>query len=312
MNAFAPLVPANISTIRELSQARCGFITDIAWSPDGFTMAVAHGGGIWLYEGGFSATPSLTLSDHEGPVKSLAFNPTGLVLISASTDTTVRMWIPNRGRAFYVYRGHSGAVNAVTISPNGRVLASAGGDRDIRLFDMMESAASNVLRGHTHEITGLGFGLGGRVLVSGSWDKTVRVWAFEPDRREQVHVFEHPDWVRTLTVSPDGKRLVTACKDAKVRLFDLETRDLLVTFTAHESGVDDLAFNPSGTLLATGGHDGVIKFWDVEALIAAEPNPIHQLDAHTKPIRSIVFHPAGTLFASGSGDNTIRLWGIRL
>jgi len=314
VDSFVPIFPINVNAISELSQTRCGFITDTAWSPDGFMLAVAHGGGIWVYEGGFAAAPTLKLTEHEGPVKTVTFNPTGLVMISGSTDTTVRLWIPNRGRAFYVYRGHVGGVNSVAVSPNGRVLASAGGDREIRLFDMMDSAASNILRGHTHEVMSVAFGLGGRVLVSGGWDKTARVWTFEPEQQGEKAVFEHPDWVRAVAVSADGKWLATACKDAHIRLFDLETCAPIYDFLAHAGGVDCLAFSPSGALLASGGRDNAVKFWDANALMTggdAVPTPLHRIDVHRKPVMTVAFHPAGALLVSGSGDNTIRLWGVR-
>lgn len=274
-------------------------------------LAVAHGGGIWIYEGGFAATPSLTLTEHEGPVKAVTFNPTGLVMVSGSTDTTVRLWIPDRGRAFYVYRGHMGGVNAVAVSPDGRVLASGGGDREIRLFDMMDSAASNVLRGHTHEVTCLAFGLGGRVLVSGGWDKTARVWAFTADTRAEIAALEHPDWVRALAVSPDGKLLITACKDGFLRAFQLDTRALLAAWQAHTGGVDCVTFDPSGALIVSGGRDGVVNWWDARDLSAPPRAPLHQLDAQRKPIMALAFNPAGTFLVTGGGDNTIRLWGVR-
>jgi WD40 repeat protein len=311
MTPFSPISPANASALRELSQAVCGFITDIAWSPDGFTLALAHGGGLWLYEGGFSGTPSLKLTEHDGPVKSVAFNPTGMVMVSGSTDTTVRLWLPNRGRSFYVYRGHTGGVNAVAVSPNGRVLASAGGDREIRLFDMRDSAASNVLRGHSGEITCLGFGLEGRVLLSGGWDNTARLWAMDEALHCQQRRFDHPDWVRDLAVTPDGKHMATACKDGSVYLFNLETCEHLRTFAAHVGGVDSLAFHPSGALLATGGRDNAIRLWDVETLLTGTAHELCQIDAHNKPILALAFHPAGMLLASGSGDNSVRLWGVR-
>ncbi len=312
MTLFTPLRPDTVHALSPLFQVSCGFVTDLAWSPDGDMLAVAHGAGIWLYEGGFSAQPSLVLPEHTAPVKSITFNPTGLVMVSGSADTTVRLWLTSRARSFYIYRGHSGGVNAVAVSPCGRLLASAGGDREIRLFDMKESAASNVLRGHTHEITSLAFGLGGRVLISGSWDKTARLWSLDETWRCPQPVLEHRDWVRALAVSPDGHTLAVACKDSLIAFWHLESCALICSFPAHEGGVDSLAFSPDGALLASGGRDHAIKFWDAEKLSkSGESALIHRLDRHQKPVLALAFSPNGALLVSGSGDNTVCLWGVR-
>ncbi|XQQ06435.1 MAG: NACHT domain-containing protein [Leptolyngbya sp. IPPAS B-1204] len=68
-----------------------------------------------------------------------------------------------------------------------------------------------------------------------------------------------------------------------------------------------VAFNPNGTLLATGGSDGEICLWQV----ADNYQPLFILKEHSGWIYSIIFSPDGHLMISGSGDKTIRLWDIR-
>jgi WD40 repeat protein len=313
MPLFTPISPDNAAALAELAQVRCGFITDVAWSPDGDVLALAHGGGIWVWEGGFGGAPTLVLNEHTGPVKTLAFNPTGLILLSGSSDTTARLWMPSRGRSLFVFRGHTGGINAVAVSQNGQLMASAGSDGQIRLFDLTESASSLVLRGHTHEITCLGFALNGGLLVSGGWDNTARVWAFDAagGGGTERAVLEHDDWVRDLAISTDGRRLATASKDGTVRLFDLESGERLALIDAHDGGADCAAFSPDGLLLATGGRDHAIRLWDVRDSHAVTDAPCAQVDGHTRAVLTLAFNPAGSLLVSGAGDNTCRLWGVR-
>ncbi len=47
----------------------------------------------------------------------------------------------------------------------------------------------------------------GRFLVSSSADKTVKVWNLQTD--ETLYTFEHPDWIRSVAVDPDGRLLAS-------------------------------------------------------------------------------------------------------
>src|SRR5262249_42281978 len=55
-------------------------------------------------------------------------------IASASLDTTVRLWDPQRPHEPLVFEGHSGWVHALAVLPDGRI-ASGGGDHTVRLWD---------------------------------------------------------------------------------------------------------------------------------------------------------------------------------
>ncbi|MBW7947660.1 MAG: PD40 domain-containing protein, partial [Sphingomonadaceae bacterium] len=128
-----PISAANAARLTPIAQASCGFITEIAWSPDGGTLAVAHGGGVHLWEGGFGGAPTRTLTGHRAPVKGVAFSPDSRMIATASSDATVRLWDAATGQPLGVLGSHSDAVNAVAFSPDGSLLASGGADRRVLL-----------------------------------------------------------------------------------------------------------------------------------------------------------------------------------
>lgn len=299
---FAAISPANIGRLTETLQARCGFITEAAWSPDGQTLAVAHGGGVWLWQGGFGGDPSVKL-EHGAPVKGIAFSPDSKVIATASSDTNVQLWIVSAGKAFYNAKGHTDSVNSVAISPNGRLLASGGGDQRVRLVDMMDSRGSTFLSGHEQEITKVAFALGNTTLASASWDKTIRLW--DTSLHEARAILPHEDWVRDIAVSADGKLIGAACKDGRIYLWDAEYAQLIRSFEAHAGGADTVAFSPNNDLIATGGRDNAFALWSLEG----EKFAAHT--AHDKPVLAIAFNPLGTMLLTGSGDNALKLWMIK-
>ncbi len=66
-----------------------------------------------------------------------------------------------------------------------------------------------------------------------------------------------------------------------------------------------MAFSPKGDILATGGDDKLIKYWNV-----ADGKELRKSQGHGDAVYSVAFHPDGSKLASGSVDKTIRIWNV--
>ena len=47
-------------------------------------------------------------------------------------------------------------------------------------------------------------------------------------------------------------------------MWDIRSGDCLTTLRRHMSGTAPIAFNPEGTLLASGSNEGVVELWEIE------------------------------------------------
>jgi WD40 repeat protein len=74
----------------------------------------------------------------------------------------------------------------------------------------------------------------------------------------------------------------------------------------HSNNVNAVAFNPDGTLLASGASDNSVLLWNVQTL-QRSGSP---LVGHLNQVTSIAFSPDGKILASGSTDNSIILWDV--
>ncbi|GAC95727.1 hypothetical protein PHSY_003303 [Pseudozyma hubeiensis SY62] len=81
------------------------------------------------------------------------------------------------------------------------------------------------------------------------------VQQFSPDTEE----------ITALTVTPSGSHLVVASRSLALNVYSLPECKLVRSVAkSHASQVNLMAVDPTGTLLATGGSDGVAKVWDLE------------------------------------------------
>ncbi|NUM48728.1 MAG: WD40 repeat domain-containing protein [Anaerolineales bacterium] len=76
----------------------------------------------------------LTLEGHTGWVTSLAFAPAEMI-VSGSTDGTVKIWSLADGSLLTTLTGHQAGVNSVAVSPDGHSIASASDDGTVNLWN---------------------------------------------------------------------------------------------------------------------------------------------------------------------------------
>ena len=111
----------------------------------------------------------------------------------------------------------------------------------------------------------------------------------------------HHDPVFSASFSPDGRAVVTACKDRTARLWDAASRKELQRLS-HEGAVVEASFSPDGRIVVTASDDHSARLWD-----AANGKELHRL-AHEGSVFSASFSPDGRAVVTASEDHTARLW----
>jgi WD40 repeat protein len=67
--------------------------------------------------------------------------------------------------------------------------------------------------------------------------------------------------VNTVALSPDEQIIASGSADKTIKLWHLQSGELLGTFTGHANTVTALSFTASGEMLVSGSLDKTIKIW---------------------------------------------------
>jgi WD40 repeat protein len=73
---------------------------------------------------------------------------------------------------------------------------------------------------------------------------------------------EHTDWVNSVCLSGDGKRLVSGSGDRTIKVWDAQTGLLQLTLRGHTDPVWSVCLSVDGKHIVSGSADHTIKVWD--------------------------------------------------
>jgi WD40 repeat protein len=243
----------------------------------------------------------LTLEGHDGAVASAVFSPTGGAILTASEDTTARLWCAATGQQQTSLEGHEAPLWRAAYSLDGGRIATASHDWTARLWDAANGQQLLTIRGHEDWVrTAVLSGDGTKVLTA-SYDATARLW--DAASGSQLLTLAHDERVADAAFSPGDGRIVTACYDAAARIWDALTGQQQLILQGHEREVVSAAFNHAGTKVVTASHDLTARIWD-----AASGELLVILQGHTGQVRSAVFSPDDSIVLTASDDRTARLW----
>ncbi len=102
----------------------------------------------------------------------------------------------------------------------------------------------------------------------------------------------------------EGRRAVTGHRDGSVVVWDIDSGQKVATFKRNGDGILAAAFMGDANKIAVTANDGVVVLWDVKAPTA----PVSVLDGHDGAVPGLAFSVRGGHLASAGADKTIRLW----
>ncbi len=246
------------------------------------------------------------------PIRALAITPNGSHVLT-SDDKEVRLWTTANGaKEPRSFAGATAPVHAVAVSKNGNLVAVGAADQIVRLYTFADGKQIAEFKCPA-PVQKLAFSPNNQMLAAGCADKSLLSWNVvftpgqpnPPDFGKPGPAFAHDAGITDIAFESDT-RFYSSGADKKVRKWKLAS-DAPIKNLAHPNLVDAVAFNHDNTLLATGGHDGTVRIWDV-----AKGTQVREIKAHTTPAPSpvycVVWSSDSKQLVSGSLDRSIKLW----
>jgi len=112
------------------------------------------------------ARPELVLqTGHTDGVNAIALSPDGRFLVSASDDTTLKLWEISSANVLRTLYGHDKPVLCLAVSPDSKLIASGSEDTTVRIWDVV-TGKPRTLGGHSTPVKEIAFSADGRQLTS--------------------------------------------------------------------------------------------------------------------------------------------------
>ncbi|EPY49801.1 U3 snoRNP-associated protein Utp13 [Schizosaccharomyces cryophilus OY26] len=152
----------------------------------------------------------------------------------------------------------------------------------------------------------IGFASNEKILVTSLGD---RIMGSNGETGEKIFSInkDEDDYVTSMIMTSDGSKLVVAFRSRLVTIYEVPSGRRLKSFKAHETQVITMTIDPTNSVLATGGAEGLVKVWDL-----AGGYTTHVLRGHGGIISALRFgkYQEKWVLASGADDTRVRLWDL--
>jgi WD40 repeat protein len=242
------------------------------------------------------------LCGHRASTRAVAVTPDGRFAVSASNDSTLKVWDLRTGQNKQTLCGHKSGVRAVAVTRDGGWAISASNDRTLKVWDLKtgQPKCSRQVRGGG--ILAVALTPDEQWIVSALEDGTLKVWDRKTLSKKQPLNGHHERPVTAVVVTPDGRRIISASYDCKLKVWSLKTGLVERTLNSHRGCVSAVVVTQDGHQAISASLDHTLREWDLKT------GESDLLEDHKVPVKDMAATPDGYRIVSAFEDGTLKVW----
>jgi WD40 repeat protein len=237
---------------------------------------------------------ALRLSGHAGTIFAVEFSPNGRFLASGDHHGLVKIWDLKTGKELHSFTEHKRPVRDLAFSSDSQHLVSTSDDCSLILWDVEKGELLKRIEVGRHNVHKLAFiGDSNRVLARDTMVQ-IRIWDLSTGESEPSKVVG----TTSAEFSADGTKVVTATRPGEVKLWDVQSGELLHTYKENTIYFSSLSISPDERFVAAGSlmpRAGVqpVRVWDLET---AEQT--HVFEHNHAIVNALTISPDGRFVAA--------------
>ncbi len=247
--------------------------------------------------------PLPPIDAHAGGVKQIAFTANGDRIVSTGNDQTIKLWSTGSRTLSRIVPLDGGAPTALAIRGEEALVGHADGV--VSAWDLSTSRKRGTFQRNEAAIWAIAPTGDGARFATAAHDWKIALWD-GTSATTPLHMFEgHNNAVQALAFAPAGSLLASGSADKTVRLWSLNTLEMLRSYRGASDFITAVAISADGKNVAAASLDGSIRVWSTSSSRLKR-----RYTGHGGGVSSIAFSPDGTFLVTGGEDGTVRLWDL--
>ncbi|HYM76872.1 MAG TPA: TIR domain-containing protein [Candidatus Dormibacteraeota bacterium] len=242
-----------------------------------------------------------TLRGHTAGVSTVILLPDEVIAISASFDSTIKLWDWRRGIELKTLAGHARQVNALAITPDGQFLISGSSDCKVKVWDIKSGTVVATFPSGDFPVVKVEVTADGSRVVASLLNEQAYVWDLKNKTLIEQTAANLSNPRQDFAVTPDSRREVRI-SSASLEVWDRSANALINTLPGHPSYVYSVAITNDGRYAITGHDDHRLRIWDLNV---SEPPLGATLEQRPALVAML---PGGRRTATTSVDGCLRIW----
>ena len=299
--------------------------------------------------GAGSASPDIVLqTGHGANISALAFSPDGKYLVSASEDSTLKLWNPDTGAEIRTLHGHSNIVTSLALSADGTQIASASLDHTLHVWNAATGETVAVFRGPQPTVYLLKMTPDSNSLITAETVPSgtiLRVWDIKTGKQLRVikrddaavsHIFFNGrtmlvaeesgeddatgalatyDWQTGKILQTRQEMLCGVSDNGKWIAIDRSTqnaRQAMIVDLAHDKPFATLTGQVSRVMFSTGGDWLAYESaaGDTAVVRKTAGGAAHTIHGRGAEFSMMALSPDGRWLATGGADFSLHIWDV--